>query len=1130
MGPGHALHVSHVAPIADDEEGKEEVSSNWPRPTARQSTDFHLSRPLSAAQKSITDSASLQTAIEAWCLNSTQAAEMYGDISTWCVKYLVQVLRTTFYSCSSPLSLFAPPSNNSVPSKVSTTPWSNLRNLNLLMGILPLSFLPSFVALLFIHRDTSSVDDMSHLISTYCSTSRTFNGCISAWDVSSVTDMSWMFENAYAFNQALVAWDISGVVDIRYIFSGAQAFNHALAIWDVSRLRDMNDMFHMAYAFNQPLATWDVSSVTTMEWMFYDAHVFNQPLDTWDVSSVTNMEWMFYDAYVFNQILCWNMSRVTNTLSMFNQSGTTYDYAIDNPVCPLTANPTLQPTSGPTPPPSSMPQAPSSLPSSAPSAPSQLPSYFPTHHPTLLPSKLPSPSPSFLPTPAPSITPWFLTWVYFELTAAAGGLGVIVAALFAGFFRLRLGRWPPLLRTTAAAVGIASLGIEVLYSAAAASSSGQFCTDCPSEAGWTIFMLSSVTCGIILVYRVYHFRFALDTSVALGSVSIYALVILLASLEGDLLVWLPWIETPATLTLAGFPDDSFISFTTWCILLHKLPFFAFTASNVARSDVISASEYLTLAIMGISLAMSLSTKYMRQVAFPNTGLLDTYVGVHNDASRAANLTSSESQCSSSNGAVRLGDVGDTGEPLLEGGSVGGDEEGGKRAVSDISGNASNCSGLAASQVSSTGEVQIDAPDTSNHVGATALSVSSTGWLQTAASAAMGIGLVILVVTDEIPSFVVVLKISKYVLAVVGAILVLGIVGLGVGYACNLIVASCCNRKAVRTSFLEKLEGYLESERGIAEEERERAETGRRHQNNTTNFMHNDLGVKSAHLPPLEETKARLRVIKPRVETGTTSEEEKAEMTRLLSLLDANPEAKQQEEEARVAFRAEQASINATAARRLRTFFPPNARLLPSITALEAAGVGTSVASRLLRNNALLLVLTPPEEIASMNWVDFSKCSSLGLSLFELRAVVASIPGKFATDTAKDEKRKWAKGLVEALRSMVEKEAKGELQPKDLCHPCFHNTKNNFGCSSRNPDVGPFDSSLPLTVRSGPNSGAADSQTATASEKTGKTISERSAAAIAGLERRNEQPIDRTVAEGKAGTRRLRVARRASGTA
>ena len=727
------------------------------------------------------------------------------------------------------------------------------------------------------------------------------------------------------------------------------------------------------------------------------------------------------------------------------------------------------------------------------------------------------------------MTPWILTNVYFELSAAAGVVGIVVAALFAGLFRLRLGRWPPLLRTAAAAVGMASLGIEALYSAAAASTSGQFCTDCPSEAGWTIFMLSGVTCATILVYRLHQLRVALDTSVALGSISIYALVILLACLEGDLLVWLPWIETRATLALAGFPDDSSISFTTWSILLRKLPFLAFAASNAARSDAISASEYLTLIMTGISLAISLSTKLLRQIAFSNTGL-DVFVGVRNDASRTDSFMSSGSQCSSSNGAVRLGDVGDTGEPLLEGGSVGGDEEGGKRAVSDISGNASNCSGLAASQVSSTGEVQIDAPDTSNHVGATALSVSSTGWLQTAASAAMGIGLVILVVTDEIPSFVVVLKISKYVLAVVGAILVLGIVGLGVGYACNLIVASCCNRKAVRTSFLEKLEGYLESERGIAEEERERAETGRRHQNNTTNFMHNDLGVKSAHLPPLEETKARLRVIKPRVETGTTSEEEKAEMTRLLSLLDANPEAKQQEEEARVAFRAEQASINATAARRLRTFFPPNARLLPSITALEAAGVGTSVASRLLRNNALLLVLTPPEEIASMNWVDFSKCSSLGLSLFELRAVVASIPGKFATDTAKDEKRKWAKGLVEALRSMVEKEAKGELQPKDLCHPCFHNTKNNFGCSSRNPDVGPFDSSLPLTVRSGPNSGAADSQTATASEKTGKTISERSAAAIAGLERRNEQPIDRTVAEGKAGTRRLRVARRASGTA
>jgi len=642
------------------------------------------------------------------------------------------------------------------------------------------------------------VDDMSYLISnqgTYCLTSTKFNSNISTWDVSSVTDMSYMFEGAYIFNQPLAAWDISGVIDIRYMFSGAEAFNQALAIWDVSRLRDMNNMFHMTYDFNQPLATWDVSSVTTMEWMFYDAHVFNQPLATWDVSSVTNMEWMFYDAFVFNQVLCWNMSKVTNSKTMFNQSGTTYAYAIDNPVCPLTANPTLQPTSSPTPPPSSMPQAPSSLPSSAPSAPSHLPSCPPAPHPTLPPTILPSHLPSSSPTPAPSVTPWFLTSVYFELSAAAGVVGVLVAAMFAGLFRLRLGRWPPLLRTAAAALSIASLGIETLYSTAAASSSGQFCTDCQSEAGWTIFVLSSITCGIILAYRLHQLRLALDTSVALGSASIYTLVALLACFEGGLLVWLPWIETPATLALAGFPDDSSISFTTWSILLHKLPFFAFTASNAARSDAVSATEYLMLTIMGISLAMSLSTKLLRQIAFSNTSL-DLFVGVRNDASWATNLTSLGSQGSSNNGAARLGKVGDTGEPLLEGDSAGGDEEDGKSSIGGISRKASKHVSIAASQISST-----------------------AGWLQTAASAAMGIGLVVLVVTDEVPSFAVVLEISKYLLAVVGAILGLGILALGVRYAYSLMIGGRYNRKAVRTSFLEKLEGFLESEREIAEEER-----------------------------------------------------------------------------------------------------------------------------------------------------------------------------------------------------------------------------------------------------------------------------------------------------------------------
>ena len=630
---------------------------------------------------------------------------------------------------------------------------------------------------------------MSNLIADYCSSHDYFNGNVSAWDVSSVTDMHQMFEEAYVFDQSLATWYVSSVTNMNSMFYEAHAFNQPLAAWDVSSVTNMYGIFNNAYAFNQALAALDVSSVTDMSGMFDNtafnqalaaldvssvtdmgsmfttAEAFNQALAAWDVSSVTSMGGMFNYAYAFNQVLCWDMSGVTDTTDMFEYSGTTYASAINNLVCLPTASPslthsptllpspipTLEPTPSPTPLPSSMPHAPSSLPSSAPSAPSPLPSYPPTYRPTLLPSMLPSPFPSSIPTPAPSVTPWFLTSVYFELSAAAGIVGVLVAALFASLFRLRLGRWPPLLRTAAAAVGMASLGIEALYSAAAASTSGQFCTDCPSEAGWTIFMLSGVTCATILVYRLHQLRVALDTSVALGSISIYALVILLACLEGDLLVWLPWIETRATLALAGFPDDSSISFTTWSILLRKLPFLAFAASNAARSDAISASEYLTLIMTGISLAISLSTKLLRQIAFSNTGL-DVFVGVRNDASRTDSFMSSGSQSSSSSsssssgGAVRLGDIGDMGEPLLKSNSVGGDEEGSKSSMGDASSNSKGYVGVASSQV------------------------SSTGWQQTVASAALGIGLIVLVVTGQVPSLTVIVEIGKYLFPAICAVL------------------------------------------------------------------------------------------------------------------------------------------------------------------------------------------------------------------------------------------------------------------------------------------------------------------------------------------------------------------------
>ena len=65
------------------------------------------------------------------------------------------------------------------------------------------------------------------------------------------------------------------------MFSDASSFNGDISSWDVSSVSDMSIMFYGATSFNQPLDTWDVSSVTSMFSMFLDAESFNQNLGSW---------------------------------------------------------------------------------------------------------------------------------------------------------------------------------------------------------------------------------------------------------------------------------------------------------------------------------------------------------------------------------------------------------------------------------------------------------------------------------------------------------------------------------------------------------------------------------------------------------------------------------------------------------------------------------------------------------------------------------------------------------------------------------------------------------------------------------------------------------------------------------
>ncbi|NQZ82841.1 MAG: BspA family leucine-rich repeat surface protein, partial [Colwellia sp.] len=79
-------------------------------------------------------------------------------------------------------------------------------------------------------------------------------------------------------------------------------FYKDIGYWDVSNMTDMSYMFYNAISFNQDIGNWDVSSVTDMGYMFYDQyiiqdaeHSFNQDIGNWDVSNVTRMTGMFYN-------------------------------------------------------------------------------------------------------------------------------------------------------------------------------------------------------------------------------------------------------------------------------------------------------------------------------------------------------------------------------------------------------------------------------------------------------------------------------------------------------------------------------------------------------------------------------------------------------------------------------------------------------------------------------------------------------------------------------------------------------------------------------------------------------------------------------------------------------------------
>ena len=136
-------------------------------------------------------------------------------------------------------------------------------------------------------------------------------------NLSGVTDMSFMFQEARAFNQNIGNWNVSAVTNMYGMFYGARAFNQNIGNWNVSAVTNMDAMFLVATAFNQNIGNWDVRAVTNMYGMFANATAFNQNIGAWNIANATNMLSIFYNSGISttnydNILIAWNNAGYTN--------------------------------------------------------------------------------------------------------------------------------------------------------------------------------------------------------------------------------------------------------------------------------------------------------------------------------------------------------------------------------------------------------------------------------------------------------------------------------------------------------------------------------------------------------------------------------------------------------------------------------------------------------------------------------------------------------------------------------------------------------------------------------------------------------------------------------------------------
>ena len=139
-------------------------------------------------------------------------------------------------------------------------------------------------------------------------------------DVSNITDMSYLFEGGSfrvgndshpilsEFDGDISEWNVSNVTNMDHMFCRCKysGKDGDITNWDVSRVTNMAGMFEYCN-YNGDISNWDVSNVRAMSYMF-EKSKFNGDLSKWDVSNVRRFTHIFMRSSFSGDISNWKIN------------------------------------------------------------------------------------------------------------------------------------------------------------------------------------------------------------------------------------------------------------------------------------------------------------------------------------------------------------------------------------------------------------------------------------------------------------------------------------------------------------------------------------------------------------------------------------------------------------------------------------------------------------------------------------------------------------------------------------------------------------------------------------------------------------------------------------------------------